>query len=615
MAPKARVFNYTNPVNILAQAVTLHTDVEFASFCEGPIIYTQEIAESAGLDFDDLDTAFSGLNHGSWSVRHLYRGEDAMPLIRAAWERQREGGTLEPKRLRQLHLAALMGAIPSEYFMYYYFSDEIVEELQAKPTTRAEDILASVPGYWQHYEEQLERDRPELDPDRSRGGIHELELAIDAMDAVFNDRGEVLPVNVPNRGRAVPDLGEEVVVEVPGRCGADWIEPLPQPPAAPPRPRPRRDAGGVPGAGGGGRLERHPRGRRAGAGREPAGALDGEGRAAVRRARRGTPRAPAGAVGRVILGVDGGNTKTLAVVARPDGELVAAARGGQSDLYNAPSVEVAVAELYRAVFEALDRAGVEPSELRGAGLSLAGADWDEDFEVHRAAVERALPGVPASDRERRDRPDPRARPRRAGGLDDVRHRRGDRRARRGRQRVQPRLHAALGQRPRPGPRGARGGPGGRHGRRAADRPHAPHPAGRRRARRARAGARVQPPRRPDRRRLARAARAGGGRRGRRGRDRDRASSSAAAWVAGRATPRGRSACVGAFRLLMGGGLLRQPGSDALVCAPRWRSSPDADAVRLEAEPVLGALLLGFDAAGLEVDEVGLLERHPSELIC
>jgi 6-phospho-beta-glucosidase len=230
VAPKARVFNYTNPVNILAQAVTLHTDVEFASFCEGPIIYTQEIAESAGLDFDDLDTAFSGLNHGSWSVRHLYRGEDAMPLIRAAWERQRQGGTLEPKRLRQLHLAALMGAIPSEYFMYYYFSDEIVDELQAKPTTRAEDILASVPSYWQHYREQLERDRPELDPDRSRGGIHELELAIDAMDAVFNDRGEVLPVNVPNRGRAVPDLGEEVVVEVPGRCGADWIEPLPQPP-------------------------------------------------------------------------------------------------------------------------------------------------------------------------------------------------------------------------------------------------------------------------------------------------------------------------------------------------------------------------------------------------
>jgi 6-phospho-beta-glucosidase len=123
-----------------------------------------------------------------------------------------------------------MGTIPSEYFMYYYFTDEIVQELQQKPTTRAEDILAAVPGYWDHYREQLGRDDPRLDPDRSRGGIHELELAIDAMDAVFNDRGEVLPVNVPNAGRAVPDLPEEVVVEVPGRCGADWITPLPQEP-------------------------------------------------------------------------------------------------------------------------------------------------------------------------------------------------------------------------------------------------------------------------------------------------------------------------------------------------------------------------------------------------
>jgi hypothetical protein len=71
---------------------------------------------------------------------------------------------------------------------------------------------------------------------------------------------------------------------------------------------------------------------------------------------------------------------------------------------------------------------------------------------------------------------------------------------------------------------------------------------------------------------------------------------------------------GAFRLLLGGGVLRQPGSDLLVAAA-LAEVPDADTVRMEAEPVLGALLLGFDAAGLTVDEVGLLERHPSELIC
>ena len=53
--------------------------------------------------------------------------------------------------------------------------------------------------------------------------------------------------------------------------------------------------------------------------------------------------------------------------------------------------------------------------------------------------------------------------------------------------------------------------------------------------------------------------------------------------------------LGAFRLLLGGGLLRQPGSERFLRAA-LAELPDADTVRLEAEPVLGALLLGFDAA-------------------
>ena len=84
-----------------------------------------------------------------------------------------------------------------------------------------------MPGYWEHYAAQAETDDPVLDPDRSRGGINELELAIDAMHAVFNDTGDVLPVNVPNRG-SLPGFPDDLVVEVTGRCSAAWIEPLPQ---------------------------------------------------------------------------------------------------------------------------------------------------------------------------------------------------------------------------------------------------------------------------------------------------------------------------------------------------------------------------------------------------
>jgi 6-phospho-beta-glucosidase len=226
--PGARIFNYTNPVNVVAQAVCDHSDVPFVSLCEGPIIYPEEIVRAAGLDPALLDVASVGLNHGSWSVRHRYDGQDLMPLLRDAWERRAGDPELNGEVGRMLRLAATMDAVPSAYFQYYYFEREVLRDLKAKPTTRAEDILSWVPDYWDHYEEQASSDAPHLDPDRSRGGIHELELAIDCMDAVFNDRDETLPVNVPNRG-SVPGLPESLVVETLGRCDRNGVQPLPMP--------------------------------------------------------------------------------------------------------------------------------------------------------------------------------------------------------------------------------------------------------------------------------------------------------------------------------------------------------------------------------------------------
>jgi 6-phospho-beta-glucosidase len=226
--PGARIFNYTNPVNVVAQAVCDHSDVPFVSLCEGPIVFPEELAEAAGLDPARLDVASVGLNHGSWSVRHTYDGQDLLPLLEAAYARRARDPELKPQTRRMLRLASVMGALPSEYFQYYYFEDEVLRELTEKPTTRAEDILGWVPGYWEHYVEQARSDRPVLDPARSRGGINELELAIDCMDAVFNDRGETLPVNVPSAG-TIPGFSDTLVVETLGHCGADGIRPLPMP--------------------------------------------------------------------------------------------------------------------------------------------------------------------------------------------------------------------------------------------------------------------------------------------------------------------------------------------------------------------------------------------------
>lgn len=229
ICPRARLFNYTNPINLVSEAITHHSDIATVSLCEGPIIFPRGIARAAGLDPDLVDATMIGLNHGCWSVRHLYDGQDMLPFLRAARDRMREDSTVShyAPRLRLIELACTMESLPADYFQYYYFKEEVLAELRAKPTTRAQDILAKVPDYWRHYEEQAASDQPALDPRRSRGGIHELELAIDVMDAVFNDRKEVWPVNVPGRG-AIADFPDDLVVEVPGYVDRNGVQPVAQ---------------------------------------------------------------------------------------------------------------------------------------------------------------------------------------------------------------------------------------------------------------------------------------------------------------------------------------------------------------------------------------------------
>jgi N-acetylglucosamine kinase-like BadF-type ATPase len=84
---------------------------------------------------------------------------------------------------------------------------------------------------------------------------------------------------------------------------------------------------------------------------------------------------------KLILGVDGGNSKAIALVTRPDGSVLGAARRlGAADIY-AEGPEAALAVTRAAVGEALGRAGAAPADIGPAVFSMAGADWPEDFEL------------------------------------------------------------------------------------------------------------------------------------------------------------------------------------------------------------------------------------------
>jgi 6-phospho-beta-glucosidase len=231
VAPRARIFNYTNPVNIVSQVVADNTGIPIVSFCEGPIVFPPVVAKAAGLDPAKLKANQTGVNHNVWSNEATYDGRDAIEVLRERWEELRDQPPLtDLNGYRALHLAVALGSIPSDYFNFYYFRDELLRELQLARQTRSEQIMSSLGSYWAHYAEQADSPSPHLDPARSRGGIHELELAIDAISAFYNDTGARLPFNIPNTGGILPGFDENVVVEVWGTVDAKGFHPEHQQP-------------------------------------------------------------------------------------------------------------------------------------------------------------------------------------------------------------------------------------------------------------------------------------------------------------------------------------------------------------------------------------------------
>jgi N-acetylglucosamine kinase-like BadF-type ATPase len=88
-----------------------------------------------------------------------------------------------------------------------------------------------------------------------------------------------------------------------------------------------------------------------------------------------------------VLAVDGGNTKTIAIVASLDGTILGSGRAGCSDIYHASiegtsfldTTEAAIANIEFAVETALKAAEVKAPDLITAVFNMAGADWQEDF--------------------------------------------------------------------------------------------------------------------------------------------------------------------------------------------------------------------------------------------
>jgi 6-phospho-beta-glucosidase len=227
LSPDARVLNLSNPAGIVTEALLKHTALHVLGFCNIPINTTYALAEVLGVSPAKVRLDSFGLNHLSWVQRVFVDGEERLqPLIAEThdpesilYQRGIVDDFMEPDFLRALAL------IPSWYVRYFYFPEQTLEEDRHQAQSKGEkDMQAearlheifSTTGYDDEARQILS----------SKGGAQYYLPVLQAIHAIVDNSGAEIVADVRN-GTALPDLPQDVCVEVPARIYRDRIEPLP----------------------------------------------------------------------------------------------------------------------------------------------------------------------------------------------------------------------------------------------------------------------------------------------------------------------------------------------------------------------------------------------------
>jgi 6-phospho-beta-glucosidase len=138
-APGAVLINFTNPVGLITQAVSLHSGVRVVGVCDTPSSTLDRLAGFLGAGRDRVAFSYGGLNHLGWITSFAVDGQERIGTLLDRYEELRRFdhvfAAFDPALVRRL------GAIPTEYVYYFYEPARYVAAVARAGASRGADVL------------------------------------------------------------------------------------------------------------------------------------------------------------------------------------------------------------------------------------------------------------------------------------------------------------------------------------------------------------------------------------------------------------------------------------------------------------------------------------------
>jgi len=218
LCPDAYVLNHTNPMAMLTWLHSADSSVRNVGLCHSVQGTTQQLAQIAGVPYEEVSHFVAGINHQAW-VLELNRGkEDLYPRIWEALEDPEIVAT-DPVRFEMMRYFGLFVTESSrhnaEYVPYFMQTEELRERFNLKP--RQVPMAAGRVREWQA--DGMGGEAPVGELNRSQ------EYTTGIMEAMLTNVPFRFNGNVMNTG-LISNLPDGCCVEVPCMVDANGVNPV-----------------------------------------------------------------------------------------------------------------------------------------------------------------------------------------------------------------------------------------------------------------------------------------------------------------------------------------------------------------------------------------------------